>query len=148
MDVTSRKTRVTFYRRPSGTVCFRRVSRREDNGETDKSSCVLTYRWNEKKVQVRLLVTVTLVFYVHSPPPPPPPAFRTLTADQTQLNNQFGIFKTFLYIPFPPKTPFFRYKCSLWPILFNIWQIQSWTKMLRKMHVVCLISQYFPLKPG
>ena len=32
---------MTFYRRPSGTVCFRRVSRREDNGETDKSSCVL-----------------------------------------------------------------------------------------------------------
>ena len=24
-----------------GTVCFRRVSRREDNGETDKSSCIL-----------------------------------------------------------------------------------------------------------
>ena len=41
IDVTSRKTRVTFYRRPSGTVCFRRVSRREDNGETDKSSCIL-----------------------------------------------------------------------------------------------------------
>ena len=31
---------MTFYRRPSGTVCFRRVSRREDNGETDKSSCI------------------------------------------------------------------------------------------------------------
>ena len=41
MDVTSRKTRVTFYRRPSGTVCFRRVSRREDNVETDKSSCIV-----------------------------------------------------------------------------------------------------------
>ena len=41
MGVTSRKTRVTFYRRPSGTVCFRRISRREDNGETDKSSCIL-----------------------------------------------------------------------------------------------------------
>ena len=40
-DVTSRKTRVTFYRRPSGAVCFRRVSRREDNGETDKSSRIL-----------------------------------------------------------------------------------------------------------
>ena len=40
IDVTSSKTRVTFYRRPSGTVCFRRVSRREDNGETDKSSCI------------------------------------------------------------------------------------------------------------
>ena len=24
-----------------GRVCFRRVSRREDNGETDKSSCIL-----------------------------------------------------------------------------------------------------------
>ena len=32
---------MTFYRRPSGTVCFRRVSRREDNGETDESSCLL-----------------------------------------------------------------------------------------------------------
>ena len=32
---------MTFYRRPSGTVCFRLVSRREDNGETDKSSCIL-----------------------------------------------------------------------------------------------------------
>ena len=32
---------MTFSRRPSGTVCFRRVSRREDNGETDKSSCIL-----------------------------------------------------------------------------------------------------------
>ena len=31
---------MTFYHRPSGTVCFRRVSRREDNGETDKSSCI------------------------------------------------------------------------------------------------------------
>ena len=41
IDVTSRKTRVTFYRRPSRTVCFRRVSRREDNGETVKSSCIL-----------------------------------------------------------------------------------------------------------
>ena len=37
----SRKTRVTFYRRPSGTVCFREDSRREDNGETGKSSCIL-----------------------------------------------------------------------------------------------------------
>ena len=26
--------------------------------------------------------------------------------------------------------------------------LQSWTKMLRKMHVVCLILEYFPLKPG
>ena len=33
IDARSRKTRVTFYRRPSGTVCFRWVSRREDNGE-------------------------------------------------------------------------------------------------------------------
>ena len=32
---------MTFYRPPPGTVCFRRVSRREDNGETDKSSCIL-----------------------------------------------------------------------------------------------------------
>ena len=32
---------MTVYRRPSGTVCFRRVSRREDNGETDKSSFIL-----------------------------------------------------------------------------------------------------------
>ena len=32
---------MTFYRRPSGTVCFRSVSRRADNGETDKSSCIL-----------------------------------------------------------------------------------------------------------
>ena len=33
--------RLTFYRRLSETVCFRRVSRREDNGETGKSSCLL-----------------------------------------------------------------------------------------------------------
>ena len=32
---------MTFYRRPSETVCFRRVSRREVKDETDKSSCVL-----------------------------------------------------------------------------------------------------------
>ena len=32
---------MTFYRRLSGTVCFRRVSRREDNGETGKNSCLL-----------------------------------------------------------------------------------------------------------
>ena len=25
--------------------------------------------------------------------------------------------------------------------------LQSWTKMLRKMHVVCLILEYFPLNP-
>ena len=48
MDVTSRKTRVTFYRRPSVTVCFRRVSRREDNGETDKSSCILIVTFLQK----------------------------------------------------------------------------------------------------
>ena len=86
--------------------------------------------------------------FTHPPPPPPPPAFRTLTADQTQLNNQFWIFKTFLYIPFPPKTPSFRYKCSLWPILFNIWKIQSWTKMLRKIHLLCFILEYFTPKTG
>ena len=32
---------MTFYCCPSGTVCFRQVSRCEDNGETDKSSCIL-----------------------------------------------------------------------------------------------------------
>ena len=32
---------MTFYRRLSGMVCFRRVSRREDNGETGKNSCLL-----------------------------------------------------------------------------------------------------------
>ena len=41
IDVTSRKTCVTFYRRPSGTVCFRQVSCPENNGETDKSSWIL-----------------------------------------------------------------------------------------------------------
>ena len=32
---------MTFYCRPSGAVCFRQVSRCEDNGETDKSSYTL-----------------------------------------------------------------------------------------------------------
>ena len=32
---------MTFYRRPSGMVNFRQVSRHEDNGETDKSSCII-----------------------------------------------------------------------------------------------------------
>ena len=32
---------MTFYRCHSGMVCFRQVSRRADNGETDKSSCIL-----------------------------------------------------------------------------------------------------------
>ena len=33
---------MTFYRRPSGTVCFRRVSPREDNDETvTKVQCTL-----------------------------------------------------------------------------------------------------------
>ena len=41
IDVTSRKTRLTFYRCLSGTVCFRRVFRRDDNGEANKSSCIL-----------------------------------------------------------------------------------------------------------
>ena len=31
---------MTFYRRPSGTICFCPVPRREDNGETDNSSCI------------------------------------------------------------------------------------------------------------
>ena len=76
-----------------------------------------------------------------------PATFRTLTADQTELNNQFWIFKILLFIPFPQKTPFL-YKCFLWPILFNIWKIQSWTKMLRKIHLVCLILEYFTPKTG
>ena len=37
----SRKIRVNFYCRPSGTVCFHQLSRCEDNGETDKNSCIL-----------------------------------------------------------------------------------------------------------
>ena len=41
IDITSRKTHMTFYRCPSGTVCFRQVFRREDNGETNKS-CIHT----------------------------------------------------------------------------------------------------------
>ena len=32
---------MTFYHRPSGTICFCPVPRCEDNGETDKSSCIL-----------------------------------------------------------------------------------------------------------
>ena len=77
-----------------------------------------------------------------------PAAFRTLTADQIEWNNQFWIFKIFLFIPFPQKTPSFHCKCFLWPILFNIWKIQSWTKMLRKIHLVCLILEYFTPKTG
>ena len=46
------------------------------------------------------------------------------------------------------KTLSFHFKCLLWRIPFNISKIQSWTKMLRKMHVICLILEYFPLKPG
>ena len=48
MDVTSRETFVTFYRRPSGKVCFRRVSRCEDNSETGKSSCILIVTFLQK----------------------------------------------------------------------------------------------------
>ena len=48
----------------------------------------------------------------------------------------------------PEKTLSFHFKCLLWRIPFNISKIQSWTKMLRKMHVICLILEYFPLKPG
>ena len=48
----------------------------------------------------------------------------------------------------PEKTLSFHFKCLLWRIPFNISKIQSWTKMLRKMHVVCVIWKYFPLKPG
>ena len=34
-------------------------------------------------------------------------------------------------------------------IAFIVWLLlQSWTKMLRKMHVLCLILEHFPLKPG
>ena len=33
-------------------------------------------------------------------------------------------------------------------IIIIIIKLQSWTKMLRKMHVVCLILEYFPLKSG
>ena len=32
---------VTFYCRLSGTICFRRVSHCEDNGETSKTLCIL-----------------------------------------------------------------------------------------------------------
>ena len=57
-------------------------------------------------------------------------------------------FKIFLFIPFPQKIPSFHYKCFLWPILFNIWKIQSWTKMLRKIHCICFILEYFTPKTG
>ena len=37
--------------------------------------------------------------------------------------------------------------CFFTPIMPKI-MLQSWTKMFRKMHVICLILEYFPLKPG
>ena len=77
-----------------------------------------------------------------------PRSIQNPDSGQIELNNQFWIFKIFLFIPFPQKTPSFHYKCFLWPILFNIWKIQSWTKMLRKILLVCLILEYFTLKTG
>ena len=41
MSVMSRKIPVTFDRRASRTVCFRRVSRRGINGENGKNSSML-----------------------------------------------------------------------------------------------------------
>ena len=77
-----------------------------------------------------------------------PGAFTTLRAGQIQINIHFCIQKNFIFILFPWKNPFFHFKCLLWRIPFNISKIQYWTKMLTKMHVVCLILEYFPLKPG
>ena len=77
-----------------------------------------------------------------------PAAFTTLRAGQIEFNNQFCILKIFIFIPFPEKHFLFTTNAYCqWHILFNILKIQSWTKMLRKMHLVCLILEYFPLKP-
>ena len=90
------------------------------------------------------LVTVTSVFYVHSPPQHSEPWQRTNRIEQSVLDFQnLSLYSISTKNPF-----FFHYKCFLWPILFNIWKIQSWTKMLRKIHLVCLILEYFTLKTG
>ena len=80
---------------------------------------------------------------------PSPAAFTTLRAGQIEFNNQFCILKIFIFIPFPETNTFFllQYLLSV-HILFNTLKIQSWTKMFKKMHLVCLILEYFPLKPS
>ena len=79
---------------------------------------------------------------------PCPRAFTTLRAGQIEINIHFCIHKHLIFILFPEKTLSFHFKCLLWRIPFNISKIQSWTKMLRKMHVVSVIWKYFPLTPG
>ena len=60
----------------------------------------------------------------------------------TPLTN-FAITKTWEKINTKIKTlSYHKFKTEYKRIL------QSWTKMLRKMHVVCLILEYFHLKPG
>ena len=53
---------MNFYRRSSGTVCFRRVSRREDNGETDKSSCILIVTFLLKLSSQRVKYALACVY--------------------------------------------------------------------------------------
>ena len=84
------------------------------------------------------------VLYAH----PAPRAFTTLRAGQIEINIHFCIHKHLIFILFPEKTLSFHFKCLLWRIPFNISKIQSWTKMLTKMHVICLILEYSPIKPS
>ena len=94
--------------------------------------------------QVRLVLTVTSVLYAHSAPEQLQPW------EQAKQKSTFIFaFQKMLSLFYSrEKTLSFHFKCLLWRIPFNISKIQSWTKMLRKMHVVCVIWKYFPLKPG
>ena len=83
---------MTFYLSPSGTVCFRRVSRREDNGETDKSSCILivTYYSHMTSPSSVLLSDLKLknfaATYRHGPRPPVP-ILKSLMNDSSKSTN-------------------------------------------------------------
>ena len=94
--------------------------------------------------QLRLVATVTSVLYAH----PAPEYLQPWERAKSKSTFSFAFKKILSLFYSPEKTLSFHFKCLLWRIPFNISKIQSWTKMLRKMHVICLILEYFPLKPG
>ena len=98
--------------------------------------------------QLRHVLTVTSVTYVHSLSHPRSihsPESRPNRIQQPALHSK----NFYLYSISRNKHVLFTTNAYCqWHILFNILKIQSGTKMLRKMHLVCLILEYFPLKPS
>ena len=94
--------------------------------------------------QLRLVVTVTSVLYAY-----PAPSIYNPEIGPNRNQHSFLHSKKFYLYSIPLKKHFLftsNVFCGAYRSISRKYNLGQ--KMLRKMHVVCLILEYFPLKPG